>query len=119
MKTKLIAALFVASSAVFASPRIAVGIGIGIPAAPAYYTPPVPVPIYAPPVYAAPAYVPPSVAYVAPAPAYVAPAPGYRWAVGTWYYSGGRRLWPPMPIHHGYWAAPRVHVYAGRGWRYR
>jgi hypothetical protein len=107
MKTKLIVALLLASSAVFAGPRIA--IGIGIPAAPAYYASPAPVPVYAPPVYA-----PPPAAYVAPAPAYIAPAPGYRWVPGSWYYSGGRRFW-----RQGYWAAPRVHVYAGRGWRYR
>jgi hypothetical protein len=62
MKTKLIVALLLASSAVFAGPRIAIGVGIGIPAAPAYYASPVPVPVYAPPVYA-----PPPAAYVAPA----------------------------------------------------
>jgi len=108
MKTKCILGVLLASSVLFAGPRIAIGVATGVPAAPSYYVVPAPVPAYVPPapVYAAPAYVPP--------PAYVAPAPGYSWVAGYWYFSGGRRLW-----HPGYWAHPRVRIYAGRGWRYR
>jgi WXXGXW repeat (2 copies) len=114
MKTKFIPGLLLgsfllASSALFAGPRVSIGVGIGVPVAPSYYVAPAPVPAYygpPAPAYVAPAYVPP--------PAYLAPAPGYSWISGYWYFSGGRRLWRP-----GYWAAPRVHVYAGHGWRYR
>lgn len=112
MKTKFVIGLLLASSALFAGPRVAVGIGFGVPVAPSYYVAPAPVPAYAPPAYGAPAYVPPP-AY-GPAPAYLAPAPGYNWVGGYWYFSGGHRLW-----HSGYWAAPRYRGYAGRGWRYR
>jgi len=112
MKTKFILGILLASSALFAGPRISIGVGIGVPVAPRYYVAPAPVPAYFPPVpVAVPAYVAP--AYFPP-PAYVAPGPGYSWVAGCWYFSGGRRLW-----RSGYWAAPRVHVYAGRGWRYR
>lgn len=112
MKTKFIPALLLgsfllASPALFAGPRIAIGVGIGVPVVPAYagyYVAP-PVAAYAPPAYVAPAYVPP--------PAYMAPAPGYSWAAGYWYFSGGRRLWRP-----GYWAPP-VRAYARPAFRYR
>ena len=119
MKAKFIPALLVgglllASSALFAGPRVAFGIGIGVPVAPSYYV----APAYVPPVYPASAYPAPAYpAYAAPAyvpPAYVAPAPGYSWVSGYWYFSGGRRLW-----RSGYWAAPRYRGYAGHGWRYR
>ena len=113
MKTKFIPALLFAGllltgSSLFAGPRIAIGVGIGVPVAPSYYVAPAPVPAYVPPppAYVAPAYIPP--------PAYLAPAPGYSWVGGYWYFYRGRRLW-----HPGYWAAPRVHVYAGARWRYR
>lgn len=116
MKTKFIPVLLLgsflfASSALFAGPRIAIGVGIGVPVAPRYYVAPPPVPAFAPPAYPAPAYAAP--AYVLP-PAYVAPVPGYSWVSGYWYFSGGRRLW-----RSGYWAAPRYRGYAGHGWRYR
>src|ERR1700754_3255348 len=116
MKTRfipglLIGGLLLASSALFAGPRIAIGVGIGVPVAPSYYVAPAPVPVYAPPAYAASAYVAPA---YAPPPAYVAPAPGYGWVSGYWYFSGGRRLWRP-----GYWAAPHYRGYVGHGWRYR
>jgi hypothetical protein len=109
MTTKFIFGLLLASSALFAGPRIAIGVGIGVPVTPSYYVAPAPLSAYPPPaygVYGAPAYVPP--------PAYVAPAPGYGWVGGYYYFSGGRRLW-----HTGYWAAPRYRGYAGHGWRYR
>ena len=111
MKTKFIPALLLggfllASSTLFAGPRIAIGVGIGVPVAPSYYVAPAPLPAYPPPAYAAPAYF--------PGPAYVAPAPGYSWVSGYWYFSSGRRFWRP-----GYWAAPRYRGWAGHGWRYR
>lgn len=54
-----------------AEARVFVGVGIGVPAYPAYYPPPV---YYAPPpVYYAPP--PPVVVYQPPAPVYAAPAP--------------------------------------------
>ena len=85
MKTKLLAGLLLAGSALFAAPRISVGIGIGAP-------------IVAP----APVYVAPAPAYVAPAYVPPAPGPGYTWVGG--FYVGG--VW-----HPGYWAAP--HAYFG------
>jgi hypothetical protein len=81
---KVLAGLVLAGGTFLASPMFAgvsVGIGLGVPLAPA-------------PVY------------VAPAPAYVAPAmpgPGYAWVDGYWYVSGGQRLW-----HPGFWRAPVV-----------
>jgi len=95
MKTKLIAGFLLAAGCVFAGPRVAIGVGIGVPVAPA-------------PVYVAPAPV-----YAAPAPAYVAPeyvppipAAGYVWVGGYW---GAGHVW-----HRGYWAPPRAH-YGYRG----
>ena len=81
MKTKLIAGFLLAGSCLFAAPRIAVGIGVGLPVA--------------------------GVGYVAPAPVYAVPpmpAPGYTWVAGYWYGVGPGRVWRP-----GYWAAPRAH----------
>jgi hypothetical protein len=85
---KILAGLVLAGGSLFAGPRIAVGVGFGVPVAPA-------------PVY------------VAPAPVYAAaPGPGYGWVDGYWYFSGGHRLW-----HAGYWAPGfRGHVVA-RGFR--
>ena len=78
MKTRLFGALtLLVGSSLFAAPRIAVGIGVGLAAPP-----------------------PPVVAYAA-APAYVAPVPGYTWVAGYWYPAGGRYVW-----HAGYWAHP-------------
>ncbi len=54
MKTKLLALMFLAGSAVFAGPRVFVGVGVGVP--------------YAPPVVA---YPPPVVTYAAPGPEFV------------------------------------------------
>jgi hypothetical protein len=76
MKTKLIAALFLAGSALFAQARFSIGVGVG---APGYYAPPPPVVAYAPPY----------------------PAPGYTWIAGYWYPAGPRNVW-----HAGYWARP-------------
>lgn len=93
MKTKLITGLLLAASCVFAAPRIAIGVGVGVPVAP----------------YVAPAYVAPAPAYVAPAYAVPPmPGPGYSWVAG--YYVG--RVW-----HPGYWAAPHARFYGRRGWR--
>lgn len=82
MKTKILAGLLLAASALSAAPRVAFGIGIGIGAPVRPYYAPAPV-------------------YVAPAPAYVAPAPGpgYTWVGGYWYGYGPHRVWRP-----GYWA---------------
>ena len=113
MKTKLIVALLLASSAMFARSRVSIAVGVGgfgVPAVAGYYAP---APAYYPP---APAYVPPvPVAPVYAPPVYAAPyaAPGYRWIAGYWYFSGGHRLWRP-----GYWGRPH-YSYAPRryGWR--
>ena len=56
-----------------AEARVFVGVGIGVPAYPAYYYPPPPVYYVPPPVYYAPP--PPVVVYQPPAPVYAAPAP--------------------------------------------
>ncbi|MDR9257540.1 hypothetical protein FEP14_04089 [Burkholderia multivorans] len=68
---------------------MSIGVGIGVPVAPAY-------PVYAPPppVYYAPP--PPPVVY-APAPAYYAPP---AVVVGGYY---GRPYWHRGWGHHGYW----------------
>ena len=78
MKAKLLLALMLAGSALFAGPHFYVGIGV-----------PAPVAVYAPP--------PPPVAYVAPP----WPGPGYTWVAGYWYPVGGRYFW-----RGGYWARP-------------
>ncbi len=95
MKTKLLAGLLLAASALSAAPRFAIGIGIGVPVRP-YYAP-APVYVAPAPVYAAPAYVPP------------APGPGYTWVNGYWYGYGPRRVWRP-----GYWTAPHARYYYHR-----
>jgi hypothetical protein len=87
MKTKLLAGLLLAGSALMAAPGFSIGVGVGVPA----------------PVYVAPAYVPP------PAPvAYAAPGPGYTWVNGYWYRVGPRRVW-----RAGYWA-PRPGYFGAR-----
>ena len=78
---KILAGLVLAAGTMFAGPHISVGIGLGVPVAPA------------------PVYVAPAPAYVAPAPVVVAPGPGYIWTPGYFYFSGGHRLW-----HAGFWA---------------
>ncbi len=80
------------ASPVFAGPHISVGVGLGVPVAPAYVAP-------------APAYVNP---YAVPP----MPGPGYDWVGGYYYFSGGQRLW-----HAGYWRAPVVHAGVREGFR--
>jgi len=95
---KLIGTLILAGSSLFAGPRIAVGVDIGVPVAP-------------PPVVAS--------GYVAPAP-----GPGYTWVAGYWYPVGGRYIWHAgywarPPYRGSVWIAPRYHAgryYAGH-WR--
>ena len=96
MKTKLIGTLLLAGSSLFAAPRVrfGVGIGFGVPVAPAVVAP-------APVVVA-----PPVVGYIPPCP-----GPGYTWIGGTWVFAGGHRDW-----HPGYWRAP---VYGARAYRHR
>lgn len=66
MKKRLLAGLLLAGSTIFAGPRFSVGIGLGVPAAPA--------PVYGP------AYIPPS------------PGPDYAWVAG---YYGPAGVWVP------------------------
>lgn len=106
MKTKLLAGLLLAGSALMAAPRVSIGVGFGVPA-PVYVAP---APVYAAPAYAAPAYVEP--AYVPPPAPVVYARPGYAWVNGYWYWGGGRRMW-----REGYWA-PR-HAYPGGRAYYR
>jgi hypothetical protein len=85
---KILAGLILAGSTMFAGPGISVGIGLGVPAAPAavYFAPPV---------------------------VGVAPGPGYIWTPGAFYFSGGQRLW-----HAGFWAPPvHGGRFVGRGFR--
>jgi hypothetical protein len=67
MKKKLIAGFLLAGSCLFAAPRVAIGIGVGVPVAP----------------YVAP------YGYVAPP----IPGPGYTWVGGYWYGVGPHRAW--------------------------
>ncbi|HUA21695.1 MAG TPA: hypothetical protein VMB25_23280 [Bryobacteraceae bacterium] len=97
MKSKLLALMFLAGSALFAGPRFAVGVGVGVPYAP----PPPPVVAYAPP----------------------APGVGYSWVAGYWYPYGGRYAWRPgywarPPYAGGYWVGPRYsgHRYYPGSW---
>lgn len=83
---KILAGLVVAGGSLFAGPHVSIGVGIGVPA-PAYVAP-------------APAYVAP---YVDPYAVPPMPGPGYVWVDGSWYFSGGHRLW-----RAGYWRAPVV-----------
>lgn len=107
MKTRLVAGLLLAGATLLAGPKIAIGVGIGIPSAPVYAYPAAPpLGYYAPTPLSAYGPVP---GYAAPVPAFVPPAPGFQWVTGYWYFSGGQRLW-----RSGYWAAPR---YARPGWR--
>jgi hypothetical protein len=89
MKT-MIAGMILAATSLVAAPRVAVSIGVGIPAAPVavYAAAPAPVMVAAP----------------------VCPGPGYSWTAGGWYFAGGRRLW-----RQGYWAPP-VHIAHFRGY---
>src|SRR5262249_37111437 len=95
---KLIGALLLAGSSLFAGPRVFFGVGIGVPVAP-------------PP--------PPVVAYAAPAP-----GPGYYWVNGYYYPVGARYVWRPgywarPPYRGAGWVGPRYyggHYYRGY-WR--
>jgi hypothetical protein len=83
MKTKILALMLLASSAVLAQ-RVSIGIGVNVgPAYGGYYaaTPPPP---------------PPPVMYAPPMP-----APGYVWVPGYYAYSANRYVW-----NAGYWSRP-------------
>jgi hypothetical protein len=98
MKTKLLALVMLAGScAMFAGPRVVVGVGVGYPA-----------PVYAPPVAPVAAYVPPM------------PGPGYTWVGGYWNPVGARwgwhaGYWARPPYAHSYWVGPRY--FGGRYYR--
>ena len=93
MKTKLLAVLLLAGSALFAAPAVVVGVGVGAPA--------------------------PVVAYAPPAPgsgyAWVA---GYRYPVGA-RYAWHAGYWARPPYARAYWVAPRYfgHRYYRGYWR--
>lgn len=92
MKNKLLAALLLAGSSLFAAP-VVVGVGVGVPA-------------YGPP-------PPPPAAYVAPAA-----RPGYAWVGGYWYPNAGRWAWRAgnwgrRPWAGARWVGPR---YYGHRW---
>jgi hypothetical protein len=90
MKTKLIATLLLAGSSLFAAPRIrfGVGIGIGLPVAPAAVVVAPPIVDYAPP----------------------CPGPGYVWLNGAWVFGGGP-AYVGRAFHGPVYHAP---VYRGR-----
>ncbi|MGA2738168.1 MAG: hypothetical protein ABSG65_12060 [Bryobacteraceae bacterium] len=93
MKTKLLAVLLLAGSALFAAPAVVVGVGVGVPAPVAAYVPPAPGPGYA---------------WVG---GYWYPAGARRaWHAGYW-------ARPPYP--RAYWVAPRFfgHRYYRGYWR--
>jgi hypothetical protein len=87
MKTKLLALLLLASSSLFAGPRLFVGFGFGTGYG--YYPALPPAPVVT--TYAAPY-----------------PGPGYTWVAGYYYPAGPRWAWRP-----GYWAA---RPFAGAAW---
>jgi len=97
MRAKLIlGTLMLAGTSLFAAPRIAFGVGIGVPA-----------PVVVAPVAPAPVVVtPPVVSYVPPCP-----GPGYVWIGGNWVFRGGPGLYRP-----GYWHG---RVYGPRYFRHR
>ena len=95
MRAKLIlGTLMLAGTSLFAAPRIAFGVGIGVPAP--VVVAPAPV-VVAPPVVST--YVPPC------------PGPGYVWIGGNWVFRGGPGLYRP-----GYWHG---RVYGPRSFRHR
>jgi hypothetical protein len=98
MKTKLLALLLLAGGALFAGPRVFVGVGFGGGYG-GYVVAPAP---------------PPVVTYYAPPPA---PGPGYAWVGGYYYPYYGRYAWRAgnwvrRPYVGAYWVGP--HWYAGR-----
>jgi WXXGXW repeat (2 copies) len=84
MKTKLriLAVALIAGGALFAQPRVSIGIGVG-GYGPGYYPPPA---------YAQ--YAPPC------------PGPDYAWVDGYWVPQGGRNVWIS-----GFWRPPYVSGY--------
>jgi hypothetical protein len=80
MKTKLMAVALLAASSLLAAPRVEIGVGIGVPVAPA------------PVVVAPPAYMPPC------------PGPGYVWIDGSWIFRGA-----PAVVRPGYFHEPVYH----------
>jgi WXXGXW repeat (2 copies) len=84
MKTtlKILAVALIAGGAMFAQPRVSIGIGVG-GYGPGYYPPPA---------YAQ--YAPPC------------PGPDYAWVAGYWVPQGGRNVWV-----NGFWRAPYVSGY--------
>jgi hypothetical protein len=96
MKTKLMATLLLAGSSLFAAPRIGVGIGIGVPAAPVVVAPPI-------------------VGYASPYP-----GPGYVWLGGSWVFRGGPGYYGPAfrgPVYHGAYRGPVYGGHYARGYR--
>jgi hypothetical protein len=90
MKTKLLALLLLAGSAVFAAPGVYLGVNVGG----GYYAPP-----------------PPPRAVVEYRPVY--PGPGYAWVGGYYGWVGGRYAWQP-----GYWSRPPYYGARWYGPRY-
>lgn len=93
MKTKLLAALLLAGSSLFAAPRVFVGVGVGVGG------------------YVGPAYAPPAVRVAVVPPC---PGPGYAWVGGYWYPNGARYAWRAgywarPPYAHAYWVGPRYY----------
>jgi hypothetical protein len=105
MKTKLLALVLLAATAIPAFSGVLVGVGYArFPVG--YYVAPPP---------------PPPVAYAAPAPY---PAPGYTWVAGYYYPVGPRYVWHAgywarPPFARAYWVAPRYygHRYYSGYWR--
>ena len=87
MKTKLLAGLLFAGSALFAETHVSIGIGVG-----GRGNAPPPVIAYAPP----------------------RPGPGYTWVDGYWSFEGRHRMWhagywAPPAYGHWYRGAPRYY----------
>ena len=104
MKTKVIALVFLAATAVFAQPRFGFHVGFGYTPAPVYVRYAPPAPIYAP--------IP------------VRPGPNYTFVNGYWYPVGARYAWragywAPRPYANAYFVRPRYERgrYFGGYWR--
>jgi hypothetical protein len=86
-KLKILAVALIAGGAMFAQPRVSIGVGVA-GYGPGYYPPPA---------YAQ--YMPPC------------PGPDYAWVDGYWVPRGGRNVWIAgywrAPYFSGYRAAPR------------
>jgi hypothetical protein len=81
-KLKILAVALLAGGAMFAQPRVSIGVGVG-GYGPGYYPPP-----------ASAQYMPPC------------PGPDYAWVDGYWVPRGGRNVWIA-----GYWRAPYIGGY--------